>query len=121
MEISGKADFVLSFERGKCARWIFRPYSGIISAAQKWSRQRRQSQARQGACEFLLFLQRNFETYQIFQQLLNSACIEHIDFAEPDDVEFDVSILEEADTNQPASRLSLKETDEDEHVTQVFV
>ncbi|PAV84588.1 hypothetical protein WR25_10127 [Diploscapter pachys] len=51
-------------------------------------------------------------------QLLNSACIEHIDFAEPDDVEFDVSILEEADTNQPASRLSLKETDEDEHVTQ---
>ncbi|CAI4231872.1 unnamed protein product [Auanema sp. JU1783] len=43
-------------------------------------------------------------------QLLNSSCIEHIDFATSEDVDFDIDIFEETDHSpEILSRLSLKE------------
>ncbi|VDM67189.1 unnamed protein product [Strongylus vulgaris] len=48
-------------------------------------------------------------------QLLNTSCIEHIDFATSDDVEFDIDVLEETDgNNQILSRLSLRDGIEDD-------
>ncbi|CAD6193542.1 unnamed protein product [Caenorhabditis auriculariae] len=55
-------------------------------------------------------------------QLLNSCCIEHIDFASSDDVEFDVDILEENQENhQILSRLSLKDGIDDEQTLETDV
>ncbi|CAB3406620.1 unnamed protein product [Caenorhabditis bovis] len=52
-------------------------------------------------------------------QLLNSCCIEHIDFANSDDLEFDIDILEETHENsQIFSRLSLKEGIDDEQTVE---
>ncbi|CAJ0936519.1 unnamed protein product, partial [Mesorhabditis belari] len=49
-------------------------------------------------------------------QLLNSSCIEHVDFANSDDVEFDIGRLEEAEGPGDGirSRQSLKEATDDE-------
>ncbi|CDH93396.1 Phosphorylase b kinase regulatory subunit [Caenorhabditis elegans] len=48
-------------------------------------------------------------------QLLNSCCIEHIDFANSDDLEFDIDIMEETHDNSAIfSRLSLKEGYDDD-------
>uniref|UniRef100_A0A7I4YMH8 Phosphorylase b kinase regulatory subunit n=3 Tax=Haemonchus contortus TaxID=6289 RepID=A0A7I4YMH8_HAECO len=48
-------------------------------------------------------------------QLLNTSCIEHIDFASSDDVEFDIDVLEEKDSNdQILSRNSLLDVVDDE-------
>ncbi|KHJ78150.1 hypothetical protein OESDEN_22230, partial [Oesophagostomum dentatum] len=48
-------------------------------------------------------------------QLLNTSCIEHIDFASSDDVEFDIDVLEETDgNNQLLSRLSLRDGIDDD-------
>ncbi|CAJ0601597.1 unnamed protein product [Cylicocyclus nassatus] len=48
-------------------------------------------------------------------QLLNTSCIEHIDFASSDDVEFDIDVLEETEgNNQILSRLSLRDGIEDD-------
>uniref|UniRef100_A0A8R1I4J9 Phosphorylase b kinase regulatory subunit n=1 Tax=Caenorhabditis japonica TaxID=281687 RepID=A0A8R1I4J9_CAEJA len=48
-------------------------------------------------------------------QLLNSCCIEHIDFANSDDLEFDIDIFEESHDNAALfSQLSLKEGIDDE-------
>lgn len=52
-------------------------------------------------------------------QLLNSSCIEHVDFANSDDVEFDVDILEEVKpTDKLTSRISLREANDDETTTE---
>ncbi|EPB73350.1 phosphorylase kinase alpha/beta [Ancylostoma ceylanicum] len=48
-------------------------------------------------------------------QLLNTSCIEHIDFASSDDVEFDIDVLEETDgNNQLLSKMSLRDGIDDE-------
>ncbi|KJH52739.1 phosphorylase kinase alpha/beta [Dictyocaulus viviparus] len=48
-------------------------------------------------------------------QLLNTSCIEHIDFASSDEVEFDIDVLEEINgKNQILSRLSLRDGIDDE-------
>ncbi|ETN79480.1 phosphorylase kinase alpha/beta [Necator americanus] len=48
-------------------------------------------------------------------QLLNTGCIEHIDFANSDDVEFDIDVLEETeDSNQLLSKMSLRDGMDDD-------
>ncbi|KAL6739447.1 hypothetical protein Aduo_012901 [Ancylostoma duodenale] len=48
-------------------------------------------------------------------QLLNTSCIEHIDFASSDDVEFDIDVLEETDgNNQLLSKMSLRDGIDDD-------
>ncbi|KAK6021919.1 hypothetical protein OSTOST_12398, partial [Ostertagia ostertagi] len=47
-------------------------------------------------------------------QLLNTSCIEHIDFASSDDVEFDIDVLEETGRDQILSRNNLLDVVDDE-------
>ncbi|KAK6052037.1 hypothetical protein COOONC_10455 [Cooperia oncophora] len=48
------------------------------------------------------------------KQLLNTSCIEHIDFATSEDVEFDIDVLEETGRDQILSRNSLLDVVDDE-------